>query len=106
MDTVYNGDKWISHFQCMTYTFNIVYTHRVKSESMDLIEYTLELIKNQYGRDVRYIRLDGETSLASAFNQNIARRGIKVERTAPDTPAQNGGSERIGWMLVIKARMM
>jgi len=36
----------------------------------------------------------------------VLEKGIKPERTAPDTPAQNGGSERSGRVIVTKARTM
>jgi hypothetical protein len=106
MDPGYNGDEWISHFQCTTTVFNMVYTHKRKSDSTAFMDKTLNLIQTQFGRNVRYIRLDGEKSLCNLFEEIISNRGIKAERTAPDTPAQNGGSERAGRMLITKARTM
>jgi hypothetical protein len=52
------------------------------------------------------VRLDGETSLGGIFENFVSEKGIKPERTAPDTPAQNGGSERSGRVIVTKGRTM
>jgi hypothetical protein len=104
--TGYNGDRYISHFQCRQYLFNIVFTHRKKSDALQFFEKAINLIETQYNGKVRYMRLDGETSLGNAFETLVIGKGIKPERTAPDTPAQNGGSERSGRVIVTKARTM
>jgi hypothetical protein len=46
--------------------------------------------------DERYIRSDGEGSLAvsNQFRQTVARRGYVVQSTATDTSSQNGLAER------------
>src|SRR5450432_1868445 len=106
MTTGYNGDGYISHFQCRQYLFNMVYTHRKKSDALQFFEKAINLIETQYNRKVRYIRLDGGSSLGNAFETLVIGKGIKLERTAPDTPAQNGGSERSGRVIVTKARTM
>jgi hypothetical protein len=64
------------------------------------------LIENQYNGKVWYIRLDGETSLGNAFESLVTEKGIKAERIALDTPAQNGGSKRSRRVLITKARTM
>jgi hypothetical protein len=64
----------------------------------------VNIIKTHLGGKIRYIRLDGETSLGRPFDEYIAAKGIKAERTAPDTAAQNSGSERSGRVIVTKAR--
>jgi hypothetical protein len=102
----YNGDRYVSHFQCRQYLFNLVYTHSRKSDALQFFEKAINTIENQYKGKVRYIRLDGETSLASEFEALVIEKGIKAERTAPNTPAQNGASERSGRVLITKARTM
>jgi hypothetical protein len=84
----------------------MVYTHRNKSEATYFILKALNFIKVQFGKEVRFIRLDGERSLGNAFDDMVSERGIKVEITALDTPAQNGGAERAGRIIIIKARTM
>jgi len=106
MNTGYNGDRYISHFQCRQYLFNLVYTHRKKSDALQLFKKAINTIETQYNGKVRFVRLDGETSLGNAFEKLVIEKGIKPERTAPDTPAQNGGSERSGRVLLTKGRTM
>ena len=106
MDPAYNGEEWISHFQCTTTGFNLVYTHRHKGEATDIIERALQFIKTQFKKDVRFMRLDGERSLGKIFDNILARTGIKSGVTAPDTPAQNGGAERAGRTILKRARSM
>src|SRR5436853_283239 len=48
----YNGDQYISHFQCRQYLFNLVYTHRHKSDTLQLFEKAINTIENQYNRKV------------------------------------------------------
>ena len=52
------------------------------------------------------MRLDGETSLGGIFENFVSEKGIKPERTALDTPAQNGGSERSRRVIVTKGCTM
>ena len=66
----------------------------------------MKIIENRYNGKVRFVRLDGETSLGEIFENFVSEKGIKPERTAPDTPAQNGGSERSGRVIVTKGRTM
>jgi len=106
LNTGYNGDEYVSHFQCRQYLFNLVYTHRKKSDSLQLFEKAINLVENQYKGKIRYIRLDGETSLGKAFELMVTEKGIKPERTAPDTPTQNGGSKCSRRVLITKARTM
>src|SRR5450755_83190 len=99
----YNRDQYMSHFQCWQYLFNLVFTHPQKSDVQQLFEKAINLIENQYSGKVRFTRLDGETSLRGAFESLVSEKGIKPERTALDTPAQNGGSERSRRVIVTKA---
>jgi hypothetical protein len=101
-NTGYNRHRYASHFQCRQYLYNIVYTHAKKSDTKHFFDKTINIIENQYNSKVRYIRLDRETSLRNMFESIVTERGIKAERTASDTPAQNGGSERSGRVMVTK----
>jgi hypothetical protein len=103
LKTAYNGNYWVSHFHCTTKTFNIVYTHQRKSESTGIMEEVLNLIKNKYGINVHFLRTDGKTSLGNNFDTLVKERGIQVERSAPNTLAQNGDSERSGRTIITKA---
>ena len=85
--TGYNGDRYASHFQCRQYLFNLVYTHPKKSDAKYLFESALSVIQGQFGGKVRFMRLDGETSLKGYFEDLVIEKQIKPERTAPYTPS-------------------
>ena len=108
MNPGYNGHEWISHFQCTTTAYNLVYTLRNKSEEeiLDSFDQALNHIEVQLGKKVRFLRIDGERSLGNRFDDYMLQKKIKLEVTAPDTPAQNGGAERAGRTIVTKARSM
>ena len=84
----------------------MVYTHQKKLDALQFFKKAINAIENLYNGKVRYIRLDGETSLGNAFEALVTEKGIKPERTALDTPAQNGGSERSRRVLITKSRTM
>ena len=106
IDTGFNGDRYISHFQCQQFLFNLVYTYRHKLDAPYIFRKAINTIENQYHRKVRYVRLNGETSLRNVFKMLVTDKGIKVERTALDTPAQNGGFERSRRVLITKSCTM
>ena len=54
--------------------------------------------------DVGYGR--GEANLGSSTQEVLNSAGIKVEVRSPDTPAQLGGAERAGAIIVIAARVL
>ena len=62
------------------------------------------MVAVRYGRAIRFMRLDGEQSLGSEFQEYMKLKGITVERTPPYTQAQNGHSERAGRTLITAAR--
>ncbi|CAD6443385.1 bfd724cf-dd17-42e5-91e6-a316cf6c4bc6 [Sclerotinia trifoliorum] len=100
----YNGDQYASHFQCTTCRLHIVYTHRTKAESVDLIEQFFELVKTQFKSKVRFFHCDGETTLGRQFEEICQRRGVIIEKIASYTLAQNGALKRADAILVRKAR--
>src|ERR1700730_13717461 len=93
-NTGYNGHRYASHFQCRQYLYNIVYTHARKTDAKHFFDKTINIIENQYKGKVRYIQLDGETSLRNMFKNIVTEKGIKLEYTAPNILAQNGSSEQ------------
>jgi hypothetical protein len=46
IDTGYNGDKYISYFQCRQFLFNLVYTHRQKSDTVQIFKRAINIITN------------------------------------------------------------
>jgi hypothetical protein len=75
-------------------------------DALQFFEKAINTIETHYHGKIRYIRLDRETSLGNAFEALVIEKSIKPERTAPDTLAQNGGSERSGRVIITKARTM
>jgi hypothetical protein len=67
----YNGDRYASHFQCRQYLFNLVYTHAKKSDAKYLFESALSVIQGQFSGKIRFLRLDGETSLGDYFKDIV-----------------------------------
>lgn len=106
MSPAYNNHEWISHFRCFHTGVDFVYTHSKKSQTTDIVVAFFNLVERQYKLSVRFFRTDGETSLGGKFDEVIAKKGIKTERSAPATPAQNGAAERAGGMIIMKARCM
>jgi hypothetical protein len=70
------------------------------------LDATIDFVEAQYKTKVRFLRVDGETALDKSFRQRMLHRGIVVEVIAPDTPAQNGGSEKAGHYITMRARTM
>ncbi|RDL36452.1 uncharacterized protein BP5553_05804 [Venustampulla echinocandica] len=105
-DVGYNGHRWVSHFCCLDHRYHLVFTHHSKSDSFAFMVQVIIWVKAQFGYDVRFIRLDGETALGTEFAVFVNSKGIKQERTAPDSPEQNGGSERAGGILTQIARVI
>jgi hypothetical protein len=106
MEEAYNGDKWVSHFFCFNTKMNFVYTHPRKSDALKIVEAFVQMAKTRFGKQVKFIRIDDEQTLATAYNEFTARHGITTERAAPYSKQQNGGAERSGGVLVTKARTM
>lgn len=106
LNTAMNKDQWISHFACSTTNFNLVFTHRQKSEATAIIRKAFNIISTRFEGKVVFFRSDGETSLGKDFENLISKFGITHEPSAPYTPQQNGHSERIGGVLIMKARTL
>ena len=106
MPIAYNGDQWITHLlDEATYT-QYAYTHKNKNDTLSCLEHFRKYIKHRYGRDLVIVHLDGERTLGTDFDTWTMDGGILPERTAPDTPDQNGPSERSGGVIVGKARRL
>ena len=100
----FNGDNWASHFKCYLTGMNHIYTHPSKGHATDIVKEYVSMVKTRYGRTIRFMRADGETALASQFEEFMTTLGITVERTAVATPAQNGNAERAGRAITTTAR--
>jgi hypothetical protein len=63
LTTAYNSDCYYSHLHCTMCKFVIIDTYATKPEALKHIEYNVNFIRNVFGYTVRFLRLDGETSL-------------------------------------------
>jgi hypothetical protein len=106
MNPSYNSHVWVSHFRCMVTSMDFVYTHAKKSQAQPIVVAFLNLVERQYKLSVRFFRTDGERTLGDIFKLALQDKGIRVERSAPDTQAQNGAAERAGALIIEKARCM
>lgn len=72
----------------------------------NILRKAIMIIGARYQGPVVFIRSDGEQSLGQEFQDLIDGLGISWEPSAPDTPAQNGHSERKGGVFIIKIRAL
>ena len=102
--TGYNGDQYISHFRCEKYSFHMVWTHPRKSDAFDCLNEAESRVIHHFKSRILFLKLDMEHTFQLKFDKFCRTKGIVAERTAPNTHEQNGGSERAGKELTIKAR--
>jgi hypothetical protein len=106
MQNAYNGEGWTSHFRCLSTLLNFVYIHTSKTEAPDIVHAFPEMAFTRFSHKVKYIRLDGETSLAKRFDRIFANNGITREDLAPYTLAQNDAAERSRVLINVIERTM
>lgn len=101
-----NKDEWMSHFACHATDFNMVFTHQRKSEATRIVREAINIIHIRFNAKIVFLRSDGERSLGNEFNDLLVETGITHESSAPDSPEQNGHSERKEGILTMKARVL
>jgi hypothetical protein len=86
---------------------------RHKATFVPAITRLINKIERVYGYQVAIVFMDGdvgysraEANLGSSAQEELESAGIKVEIRSPDTPAQLGGAERAGAIIVIAARVI
>ena len=102
----YNGKKWLEHFLDDCTRMNHIRTLSTKGQAFQGVKDYIAFIKRQYGCDVKILRLDGEKSLDKRLIEWANQKGIKIERSAPYTPEQNGAAERSGGVIIARARLL
>ena len=78
-------------------------------ESMTLIEtlwWLFRIFDRQYKIKPKVIQCDNELMTSQLKHWITVRHGIKLEPSAPNTQSQNGGAERSGGVVKVKARAM
>jgi hypothetical protein len=114
-EACYNGDVWALHAVCEYTKLHEICTlkDRHKATVVPAITCLINKIERVYGYQVAIVFMDGdvgygraEADLGSSAKEVLNSAGIKVEVRSPDTPAQLGGAERAGAIIVIAARVI
>jgi hypothetical protein len=114
-EVCYNGDVWALHAVCEYTKLHEICTlrNRHKTTVVPAIIRLVNKIERVYGYQVAIVFMDGdvgygraEANLGSSAQEELASAGIKVEMRSPDTPAQLGGAERAGAVIVTVARVI
>lgn len=84
-----------------------VYFLKKKSEVFDTFRKWKAMVENETGLKVKRLRSDnGGEYTDQKFREFCANNGIKMEKTVPQTPQQNGVAERMNRTLNERARSM
>ena len=98
--------KYALHFYCRYSGMNHVYILPTKSESIlfntirQFCAYTLK----RWNLPVRIFHTDGERGVGSTIQNWLAHQGIGLNTSPPHTQDQNGGAERSGGVIIMRAR--
>ena len=85
--------------------FRTVYFLKNKSEAVDELIIYLNLVKNQFGWQVGKLKSDNGTEMKNIRIRDIFKKmGIFLQRSATNTPEQNGRVEREMRTIVEAAR--
>ncbi|KAL2125978.1 hypothetical protein VTI74DRAFT_2034 [Chaetomium olivicolor] len=83
------------------------YLHNREATSiLAAIKHLFSLLDTQFQIRPRALETDNEFARVTAIQDFCSGKGTKIEPSAPDTPAQNGGAERSGGVIKEKARAM
>lgn len=101
------GKRYILTFIDDFSKYTTVYLLREKSEAFTKFKEFYQLTQNQFERRIRAFRSDrGGEYTGELFVKFLEEKGIRIERSAPQTPQQNGVAERKNRTLVEMARCM
>ena len=90
----FNDHEWISHLACSQTDFNLIYTHKIKSETQTMIRHEINLIKIRFDEKMIFFRTDKKKLLNDDFKKFIASSKISYEFSSSDTSIQNDHSEK------------
>lgn len=76
---------------------NHLYAHPRKSGANAVVREYVNMMTNRDSATIRFMRMDGEKTLRSEFDNLVRDKGITIERSAPATKAgqSTGELERI-----------
>jgi transposase InsO family protein len=107
----FNDNTKCLHLWCEYTKYHVTRNINTPSElSQALIEEVTRLETRFPSVTVRFLKTDGERTLGSRDNYPfrvwIRKRGITLEQSTPGNYTQNGGAERAGGLLILKARCL
>ncbi|KRY14711.1 Retrovirus-related Pol polyprotein from transposon TNT 1-94 [Trichinella patagoniensis] len=86
---------------------SFVYFLKHENEALPKFKDFIAMVDRQTSKRVKCLRTDnGREYVNNMFAEFLVRKGIRHERTIPETPQQNGVAERMNQTLVEKARTM
>ena len=95
------GIHYVVTFTDMRSRFTVCFYLKNKSEVLAAFKQFQIWFENQTGKKIKCIRSDlGGEYTSHAFREFCALLGIEVQNTAPYSPAQNGGAERLNRTLI------
>jgi hypothetical protein len=107
VNPAFNGHQWGMHFLCDKTRVHFGYTFASKIDARDTVKTFTAFVLRQYKVDILIWHTDGEKALTKKeFGDWLHDEGFTYETTAPDTPSQNGPSERSGGVIMARARAM
>ena len=102
-----SGNRYILTFIDDFSRYTFVYLLRSKDEVVDKYKEFINLMKNNFKKNVKVLRSDnGGEYMSKILNEILKENGTKHEFSAPYTPEQNGVAERKNRSLTEMARCM
>jgi hypothetical protein len=70
---------------CDITRFHLIFDYGLKSGILHTFKDVLKLVKVRFNRTIKYLKINGETTLGREFNDLIASEGVTVKRNSPNT---------------------
>ena len=101
----FGGAKYLVTFTDLYSRLVTAYPIKEKTEVLTRFEHFYAFVRTQTGKEIKAVRVDGGGEYTSnLFKLFCAEKGIRIEYTAPHSPAQNGISERLNRTLMDHVR--
>ena len=85
----FNDHEWILHLTCSQTDFNLIYTHKIKSEIQTMIRHEINLIRIRFDEKMIFFRIDEKKSLNDNIKKFIVSLKILYESSSSDISIQN-----------------
>ncbi|RDW86563.1 uncharacterized protein DSM5745_03205 [Aspergillus mulundensis] len=103
----WNNMKYASHFLDDATRMRWIVLHAEKNDCQRAVQSLDAYAFRQFGLHIQFLHMDNETSqLSNDFKFVKEQWGLAFETTVPDTPEQNGASERSGGIILQRARAL